>query len=79
MSQMISYPGRKDIFMARTVVDLDEKLLKKAVRLSGITKKVRLVNWGLEVLVEHLEQLEILKLRGKIHWEGDLEKWRGRR
>ncbi len=65
--------------MARTIVDLDEKLLKKAFRLSGIRKKVRLVNWGLEVLVEHLEQLEIRKLRGKIHWEGDLEEWRGRR
>ncbi len=65
--------------MARTVVNLDDRLLKRVMRLSGVKKKVRIVNWGLEVLVQHLEQIEIRKLRGKIHWEGDLRRWRGRR
>lgn len=65
--------------MARTVVNLDEELLKRAMRLSGQKKKVRIVNWGLEVLVRHLEQLEIRELRGKVRWEGDLRRWRGRR
>jgi len=64
--------------MAKTVVNLDEKLLRRARRLSGVTKKVSLVNWGLEVLVEHLEQMEILKSKGKVKWEGDLDKMRGR-
>ena len=64
--------------MARTVVNLDEKLLKRAMRLSGVRKKVQLVNWGLDVLVRHLQQLEIRKLRGKVHWEGDLDRMRGR-
>jgi len=75
---MISFVGRKDIVMARTVVNLDEKLLRKAMRLSGLKKKVRLVNWGLEVLVEHLERMEILKDRGKVVWEGNLDEMRGR-
>ncbi|HLF94414.1 MAG TPA: type II toxin-antitoxin system VapB family antitoxin [Planctomycetota bacterium] len=64
--------------MAKTVVNLDEKLLRRARKLSGVTKKVSLVNWGLEVLVEHLEQMEILKSKGKVKWEGDLDEMRGR-
>lgn len=75
---MISFRVRKDIIMARTVVNLDEKLLRKAMRLSGLKKKVRLVNWGLQVLVEHLEQMEILADFGKVPWEGDLYRMRGR-
>ena len=64
--------------MARTVVDLDEKLLKRAMKLSGETRKVALVNWGLQTLVRRLEQLVILKSRGKVVWEGDLDEMRGR-
>ena len=64
--------------MARTIVDLDEKLLKRAMRLSGEKRKVTLVNWGLRSLVRHLEQLQILKSRGKVIWEGDLDEMRGR-
>jgi Arc/MetJ family transcription regulator len=64
--------------MARTIVNLDEKLLKKAMKLSGIRVKVTLVNMGLAALVRHLEQLEFLKLKGKIRWEGDLDEMRGR-
>jgi Arc/MetJ family transcription regulator len=75
---MISFKVRKDIIMARTVVNLDEKLFRKAMRLSGIRKKVQLVNWGLRVLVEHLEQMEILRDFGKVRWEGDLDRMRGR-
>jgi Arc/MetJ family transcription regulator len=64
--------------MARTIVNLDEKLLKKAMKLSGIKVKVTLVNMGLRSLVRHLEQLDILKSRGKVIWEGDLDEMRGR-
>lgn len=78
MSHRIYFGCLGDISMAKTVVNLDEKLLRRARRLSGVTKKVSLVNWGLEVLVEHLEQMEILKSKGKVKWEGDLDKMRGR-
>jgi len=64
--------------MARTIVDLDEKLLKKAMKLSGIKTKVTLVNMGLKSLVRHLEQMEMLKSRGTVLWEGDLDEMRGR-
>jgi len=64
--------------MARTIVDLDEKTLKKAMKLSGIKTKVTLVNMGLKSLVRHLEQMEMLKSRGTVIWEGDLDEMRGR-
>ena len=64
--------------MARTIVNLDEKLLKRAMKLSGIRTKVTLVNMGLRSLVRHLEQMEILKSAGKVKWEGDLDEMRGR-
>ncbi len=64
--------------MARTIVDLDEKTLKEAMKLSGIKTKVTLVNMGLRALVKHLRRLRILKSAGNVTWEGDLDEMRGR-
>lgn len=64
--------------MGRTIVDLDERMLKKAMKRSGIKVKVTLVNMGLKSLVRHLEQMEMLKSRGRVVWEGDLDEMRGR-
>ena len=64
--------------MARTIVNLDEKLLKRAMKLSGIKVKVTLVNMGLEALVRRLEQKEILKSFGNVKGDWDLDRWRGR-
>jgi Arc/MetJ family transcription regulator len=74
---MISRRGKGDI-MARTIVDLDEKALKEAMKLSGIKTKVTLVNMGLRALVKHLRRLRILKSAGNVTWEGDLDEMRGR-
>jgi Arc/MetJ family transcription regulator len=57
--------------MARTPVDLDEKLLKRAMKLSGVKERTELVNRGLRSLVRWLEQVEVLKLKGKIGFEDD--------
>lgn len=74
---MISKRSKGDI-MARTIVDLDEKTLKEAMKLSGIKTKVTLVNMGLRALVKHLRRLRILKSAGNVTWEGDLDEMRGR-
>ena len=75
---MISFGYTGGISMAKIIVNLDEKMLRRVRKLSGVTKKVALVNWGLEVLVEHLEQMEILRSKGKVKWEGNLDEMRGR-
>lgn len=64
--------------MARTIVNLDEKLLKRAMKLSGIKQKVTLVNMGLRALVRHLEQMGIFKVAGKVEGDWDIDAWRGR-
>lgn len=65
--------------MARTLINLNDRLLRKAQRLTGLKKKVDLVNLALERLVRQKEIEKILKLAGKIEWEGDLREMRKNR
>jgi Arc/MetJ family transcription regulator len=62
--------------MSRTVIDIQDDLLRKAQKATGITKKVEIVNYALKRLLEQKEMEKILQLRGKIKWEGDIEKMR---
>ncbi len=62
--------------MARTVIDIDEEAFAKAQRLTGLRKKVDVVNYALKKLVEQKEIEKILDLKGKVKWEGDLEELR---
>jgi Arc/MetJ family transcription regulator len=62
--------------MARTVIDIEDDVLEKAQKMTGINKKVDIVNYALKKLVEQKEIEEILKLKGKIEWTGDLEEMR---
>lgn len=64
--------------MSRTVVDIQDDILRKASKLTGIKKKVELVNFALKKLVEQKELEKILDLKGKIKWEGNLEEMRSR-
>ena len=65
--------------MARTVVNLNDRLLKKAQRLTGLKKKVDVVNLGLEHLVRQKEIEDLLELPGSVEWEGDLKEMRKNR
>ncbi len=62
--------------MARTLIDIEDDVLEKAQKMTGINKKVDIVNYALKKLVEQKELEEILKLKGKIEWTGDLEEMR---
>lgn len=62
--------------MARTVLNIDEEVFEKARRLTGLRKKVDVVNYALRKLVEQQEIEKILELRGKVAWEGDLDEMR---
>lgn len=58
--------------MIRTNIVLDEALVKKALKISKIKTKRKLIDYALRELIRHEEQHKLLKLQGKIHWEGDL-------
>ena len=65
--------------MSRTIVDLRDDLVRKAQKMTGLKKKVDLVNYALERLVAQKELEKIINLRGKIKWEGNLRQMRRNR
>ena len=58
--------------MKRTNIVLDEKLVNKGKKLTGLKTSKDLVNFALKQLVRHEKQKKILELEGKIDWSGDL-------
>lgn len=61
-----------------THIDLDEGLVKQVVRLGRFPTKKAAVNAALAEYVRLLKRRQLLELRGKVDWEGDLEQMRRR-
>jgi len=57
----------------RTNIEIDDRLMKEAMRSSGMRTKKAAVEAGLRLLVQLRAQTGIRKLRGKIRWHGDLD------
>jgi len=57
----------------KTNIDLDERLVDRARKLTGLKTKKELVNHALSELVRRKDQKAILRLRGKVSWTGDLK------
>jgi Arc/MetJ family transcription regulator len=60
----------------RTNVVLDEDLIERAKRLTGIKTKRGVIQEALRTLIQLREQAEVRALRGKLHWEGNLAQQR---
>jgi Arc/MetJ family transcription regulator len=60
----------------RTNIEIDDELMKKAMKSSGAKTKKALVEEALLLLVRIKSQSSIRELRGKIKWEGNLEESR---
>lgn len=60
----------------RTNIDIDDRLMKQAMKSSRSRTKRAAVEAGLRLLVQTRAQGKIRRLRGKIRWEGDLDKSR---
>lgn len=56
----------------RTNIEIDDGLMRKAMRHSGTRTKKATVEAGLRLLVETHAQTSIRRHRGKVRWEGDL-------
>jgi Arc/MetJ family transcription regulator len=63
----------------RANIDMDDRLMRQALRASGRTTKRGVVDEALKLLVQTRSQAGIRKLRGRIRWEGDLESSRSTR
>ena len=55
----------------RTNIDIDDRLMREAMRRSGARTKRAAVEAGLRLLAETHAQGSIRRLRGKIAWNGD--------
>ncbi|MBI4286767.1 MAG: type II toxin-antitoxin system VapB family antitoxin [Chloroflexi bacterium] len=62
--------------MLRTNIELDEKLVNEAMKLTQKKTKKELVNYAIAELVRRLRRKGILELEGKVAWTGNLRKMR---
>jgi len=60
----------------RTNIDIDDRLMNEAMRRSGTATKKATVEAALRLLVQTHAQGAIRRLRGKVHWEANLEQSR---
>lgn len=60
----------------RTNIVIDDALMEKALKLSGQKTKRATIEEGLKLLIALKSQAKLRRYRGKLNWEGDLDKMR---
>ncbi len=60
----------------RTNIVIDDQLMDSAISVSGFKTKKETVEDALRLYIKIKDQREILRYKGKIEWEGDLESMR---
>jgi Arc/MetJ family transcription regulator len=60
----------------RTHIEIDDQLLEQARRATGLKTKRAVVEAGLRMLLRLKGQEDILRLVGKVRWEGNLDESR---
>ena len=56
----------------RTNIEIDDRLMREAMRRSGKRTKRATVEAGLRALLDIHRQAGIRRFRGKVRWDGDL-------
>ena len=64
------------IIVRRTNIVLDDDLVAKCRKETGIETIRALVDHALRELLRHRRQRKVLELNGAVRWEGDLNAWR---
>ena len=60
----------------KTHIELDDALLEQVFKLGGFATKKAAVNTALAEYAKLLKRRELLEMRGKVPWEGDLNEMR---
>lgn len=60
----------------RTNIEIDDSLMKKAMKAAGTRTKKETVEEGLHLLIRRKRMQSLLELEGKVRWEGDLDELR---
>ena len=62
--------------MKRKNIVIDEVLMKKALKATGIKTQKEIVDFALKELIRRESQKKILELKGSVKWEGDIKERR---
>ena len=65
--------------MGRTNVVLDDELVEKCQKVTGIATRRALIDFALREVLRHRRQRRLLELKGTVEWDGDLSEWRKQR
>lgn len=65
-----------EIVHMRTNIEIDDDLIKEAMRLTGIKTKKAVVEAALAQMLSLKKQERLKDLRGKLKWEGNLDEMR---
>lgn len=65
--------------MSRTNIDIDDALVKEAMKLTRKKTKKDLVNFAVEELVRREKRKKLLELEGRVDWTGELDEMRNTR
>lgn len=60
----------------RTHIELQDDLINQVISLGGFKTRKAAVNQALAEYVDLLKRKELLKLQGKVKWQGDLDQLR---
>jgi Arc/MetJ family transcription regulator len=60
----------------KTNIEIDDKVMREAMRSAGAKTKRATVEAGLRLLIRLKRQEQIRHSRGKVEWEGNLEESR---
>ena len=60
----------------RIDMDIDDELIRDAMRITGITAESDVVEAGLRFLLQVSGQAEMRRFRGRLKWVGDLDEMR---
>ena len=66
------------VIVMRTNIEIDDSLMADALKATGLSTKKEAVELGLKALIKLNKQASIRALRGKLKWEGNLDKMRTR-
>ena len=60
----------------RTNIEIDDALMREAMRISESKTRKETVEAALKALIQREQQRKILKLKGRVTWEGNLAEMR---
>jgi Arc/MetJ family transcription regulator len=63
----------------RTNIVIDDRLMREAMKASGLATKRAVVEAGLRLVVQLRAQASLRELRGEVRWAGSLARMRARR